>query len=723
MSPPDACKPDDSKPGDSKPGDWAAERRRDLSLLGAAGLGLAAALAGVVFGDPSATVVGLAGAAGAVGALAVWRLSPAAAPAAAKPDADRRRGLRRDAAGLMSVIDHAPVGLLAADADGRLTFVNATLAGWIDRTPAELAGGGVMLDDLLTLPVPPTPDARRWTGDGALRRANGAALPVAATVESLRDADGQTPAIRAVLRDVRAEAASKGALERANDRLRRLFQDAPVGVALLDSDGRFVECNPALAELAGRNATELTGGASLCDLVEPRDRLALLRALSGGDGGGDGGGRPLEIRLRGAPPRVAQAFIRRLPGGDDDGRALSLAHVVDLTERRSLEAQFVQSQKMQAVGQLAGGVAHDFNNLLTAMIGFCDLLLLRHKPGDHSFSDVMQIKQNANRAANLVRQLLAFSRQQTLQARVLDVGDVVAELANLLRRLIGETIELRLEHGRDLWLVKVDQNQLEQVIVNLAVNARDAMSGGGRLTLATSNMTVKRSQPATNQQDEIAPGDYVRIEVSDTGVGIPPENLARIFEPFFSTKAIGAGTGLGLSTVYGIVRQTGGFITVDSAPGAGARFTILLPRCLEEPPAPQSDEARDGVSADLTGAAAILLVEDEDAVRVFSARALRNKGYRVVEAKNGEAALAILSEGRENFDLVITDVVMPQMDGPTLARKALELRPGLKLIFISGYAEDRVREDLSGVEGAHFLPKPFSLKQLAGKVKEVLRRG
>lgn len=707
--------------------DASSERRRDLSLLGAAAVGLLAALTGVTLGEPATAIVGLAASAGAVGALAVWRLSPSSAdPTTPKSEAaDRRRGLRRDAAGLMTIIDQAPVGLLAADGDGRLTFVNATLAGWIGRTPAELAGGAAPLDELLTLPAPPGPGAARWSGDGLLRRLDGSAIPVAAMLEFSRDAEGQTLGVRAVLRDVAAETASKAALERANDRLRRLFQDAPVGVALLDANGRFVECNRTLAELAGRDAMELTGGAALTELVEPRDRLALLRALSGAESGADAAdeGRPLEIRLRGAPPRVAQVFIRRLRGGDDDGRADSLVHVIDLTERRSLEAQFVQSQKMQAVGQLAGGVAHDFNNLLTAMIGFCDLLLLRHKPGDHSFSDVMQIKQNANRAANLVRQLLAFSRQQTLQARVLDVGDVLAELANLLRRLIGETIELRLEHGRDLWLVKVDQNQLEQVIVNLAVNARDAMSGGGRLTLATGNAVVERAQPAANQQDEIAPGEYVRIDVADTGVGIPPENLARIFEPFFSTKAIGAGTGLGLSTVYGIVRQTGGFITVDSAPGAGARFTILLPRCHEEPAAPQSDEARDGVSSDLTGAAAILLVEDEDAVRVFSARALRNKGYRVVEAKNGEAALAVLSEGRDSFDLVITDVVMPQMDGPTLARKALELRPDLKVIFISGYAEDRVREDLGGVEGAHFLPKPFSLKQLAGKVKEVLRRG
>jgi two-component system, cell cycle sensor histidine kinase and response regulator CckA len=643
---------------------------------------------------------------------------------------ERRRGLRRDAAGLMNVLDNAPLGVLAADSDGRLSFINNTLARWMGKTPGELINEQTRLHDLFIAPPPDAccRSARPFDliangGDRQqiktqLRRADGAPLPVAVDLDIVRDAEGGFIAARAVLRDVTQETAARAGLEQANDRLRRLFQDAPVGIALLDCDGRFVECNHTLAELAGRPADSLTDGATLTELVEPRDRPALLRGLSGG-----GDGKPLEVRLKGASPKVAQVFIRRLRGGDESGRADTLVHLIDLTERRSLEAQFVQSQKMQAVGQLAGGVAHDFNNLLTAMIGFCDLLLLRHKPGDHSFSDVMQIKQNANRAANLVRQLLAFSRQQTLQPRVLDVADVLAELANLLRRLIGETIELRLEHGRDLWLVKVDLNQLEQVIVNLAVNARDAMTGGGRLTLATGNEVIECALPAANQQDEIAPGEYVRIDVADTGVGIPPENLARIFEPFFSTKEIGAGTGLGLSTVYGIVRQTGGFVTVDSAPGAGARFTILLPRCRDEAPTPQSDEARDGVSADLTGAATVLLVEDEDAVRVFSARALRNKGYQVMEAKNGEAALATLTDAGGEIDLLITDVVMPQMDGPTLARKTREFLPDLKVIFISGYAEDRVREDLGGVEGAHFLPKPFSLKQLAAKVKDVLRRG
>ena len=398
-----------------------------------------------------------------------------------------------------------------------------------------------------------------------------------------------------------------------------------------------------------------------------------------------------------------------------------ILHFIDLTEQKSLEAQFAQSQKMQAIGQLAGGVAHDFNNLLTAMIGFCDLLLLRHKPGDQSFSDIMQIKQNANRAANLVRQLLAFSRQQQLQPRILNITDVLAELSNLLRRLIGENIELKMTHGRDLGLIKVDQGQLEQVIINLAVNARDAMSGGGRLTIQTSN--VSTNEPTRREHEEMPPGEYVAIEVLDTGTGIPKENLARIFEPFFSTKEVGSGTGLGLSTVYGIVRQTGGFIFVDSAPGEGAKFTIYLPRHqaankAAAVTAEAESEARERSAGDLTGTGTILLVEDEDAVRVFSARALRNKGYQVLEARSGEAALSVLNSETNRIDLLVSDVVMPHMDGPTLIRHVRDKRPDMKVIFISGYTEDKFRDQIDAGEHIHFLPKPFSLKQLAGKVKD-----
>jgi two-component system cell cycle sensor histidine kinase/response regulator CckA len=377
---------------------------------------------------------------------------------------------------------------------------------------------------------------------------------------------------------------------------------------------------------------------------------------------------------------------------------------------------------MQAVGQLAGGVAHDFNNLLTAMIGFCDLLLLRFRPGDQSFADIMQIKQNANRAANLVRQLLAFSRQQTLQPRVIDIGEVLSELSHLLNRLLGENVELKMVQGRNLGTVRVDQGQLEQVIINLAVNARDAMPGGGTLTLKTSN--VERTEPIYRDLEVMPPGAYVLIEVSDDGTGIPREIIGRIFEPFFSTKEVGSGTGLGLSTVYGIVKQTGGFIFVESEVGIGTKFSLYLPhhqrRDGEAGPVTHFDALEVMAPRDLTGAGTILLVEDEDPVRLFSARALRNKGYTVLEAKSGEAALQIIDEGTESIDLIITDVVMPRMDGPTLIKQVRETHPDVKVIFISGYTEDTFRKRIGDESDIQFLAKPFSLKQLAFKVKEIM---
>jgi signal transduction histidine kinase/CheY-like chemotaxis protein len=384
-----------------------------------------------------------------------------------------------------------------------------------------------------------------------------------------------------------------------------------------------------------------------------------------------------------------------------------------------LEAQLAQTLRLQAVGQLAGGIAHDFNNLLTAMIGFCDLLLLRHRPGDQSFADVMQIRQNANRAASLVRQLLAYSRQQTLQPRVISLSEVLAELAHLLRRLIGGAIDLKLEHGRDIHPVLVDQGQVEQVVINLVVNARDAMPEGGTLTIRTGNLTAAAPMPAVGEM--LPAGDYARIDIVDTGSGIAPEIIDRIFEPFFSTKPVGAGTGLGLATVYGIVKQSGGHVAIDSKLGAGTTFSIFLPRYAET--AGAAAARREGVeeaARDLTGAGTILLVEDEDAVRLFSARALRNKGYKVIEARSGEAALVIMGQDGEPIDLLITDVVMPEMDGPALVEEVRSRRPDMKVIFISGYAESAFRQRASDGTMLHFLAKPFSLKQLATKVKDVL---
>ncbi len=352
------------------------------------------------------------------------------------------------------------------------------------------------------------------------------------------------------------------------------------------------------------------------------------------------------------------------------------------------------------------------------MIGFCDLLLQRHSAKDPSFADIMQIKQNANRAANLVRQLLAFSRQQTLQPKVLDPTDILAELSHLLRRLIGANIELKITHARDLWPVKVDQSQFEQVIINLAVNARDAMGGGGTLSISTRNVAAGDRIPPSHAP--MPRGDYSVVEVLDSGHGIDKENLDRIFEPFFTTKEVGEGTGLGLSTVYGIVKQTGGYIFVDSAEGEGARFTIYLPRAV---PAENTDavEAEDTAGAPPAPDLTVLLVEDEDAVRMFGARALRNKGYQVVEAASGEDALDILDAGEEPIDVLITDVVMPGLDGPALIRKVRETRPDMRVIFISGYTEDSFRQRLDDTTvEIDFLPKPFSLEQLAVKVKDVL---
>jgi two-component system cell cycle sensor histidine kinase/response regulator CckA len=398
---------------------------------------------------------------------------------------------------------------------------------------------------------------------------------------------------------------------------------------------------------------------------------------------------------------------------------------IDISEQRSLEEQIAQGQKMQAIGQLAGGIAHDFNNVLTAIIGFSDLLLANHRPSDPSFADIMNIKNNANRAAALVKHMLAFSRKQTLRPEVMLLTDAVEDLMILLDQLLGEKVKARVYHGRDLWPVKVDPTQFQQVILNLAVNARDAMPDGGELTIRTANISERESARLGHAVME--PGEYVLCEVSDNGTGIPPDVVDKIFEPFFSTKEVGKGTGLGLSTVYGIVKQTGGFIFVDSEVGSGTVFRIYLPRCEQDvarldssvgKPVKKEKES----SRDLTGSATVLLVEDEDAVRSFAARALSTRGYRVLEASSGAHALEVMNEHQADVDIVVSDVVMPEMDGPTMLKHLRKTNPDLKIIFMSGYAEDAFRNGLDEEDALTFtfLPKPFSLKDLAEKVKSTL---
>ena len=634
--------------------------------------------------------------------------------------------IREEQESFVDLLEHAPIGFYSVDAEGRFLFANETLAEWLGVRPVDLVSGLLKLHEVVGEPLPPgTPAHVPFAGDpngpGEVTLKAGPDEPFEAYIaqDVVRDATGQVLRTRSVVRHLTHERAMAEALAQSERRFQRFFEEAPVGIALLDGVGIITEYNDAVRGLV-RVEGDFAPGTSLLDIVTEEDRAAVragLELVARDDN--DASGPPIEVRLAGEGETVVCAlFINRMEHaiGADSG---FIVHFIDMTEQKSLETQFAQSQKMQAVGQLAGGIAHDFNNLLTAMIGFSDLLLLRHRPGDQSFADVMQIKQNANRAANLVRQLLAFSRQQTLQPKVLDITNILAELTHLLRRLIGENIELKLIHGRDLGQVKADQGQLEQVIINLAVNARDAMTGGGKLTIVTENVNLDHQ--IKGKGEIMPPGRYTRVQVSDTGCGIAPQHLDRIFEPFFSTKEVGAGTGLGLSTVYGIVKQTGGFIFVQSREDEGTTFSIYLPHYVATAADLAAAETATEQSRDLTGVGTVLLVEDEDGVRAFSARALRNKGYDVLEARSGDAALEVLGEAEKPIDLLITDVVMPRIDGPTLVRQVRESRPDLKVIFISGYTEDAFRKRLDQDAGIHFLPKPFSLKQLAGKVKEVMR--
>jgi two-component system, cell cycle sensor histidine kinase and response regulator CckA len=503
-------------------------------------------------------------------------------------------------------------------------------------------------------------------------------------------------------------------------RIPRFVQDAPLGIALIDPGGALVEVNAAFAAVMGTDARKLKDRV-LYDFLrdqaaqEARARLTSLNV-------GDVSRAPVEVRFKSGNERTAQLFASRFDPAEVTGAAYAV-YLIDTTGQTQLETQFAQSQKMQAVGQLAGGVAHDFNNLLTVINGYAELLLQRHQPGDPSFADLNDIRNTGLRAASLVRQLLAFSRQQTLEPQELSLTDLVADWSVTLRRLIGDRVKLKVEHGRDLWPVMADPTQIGNVLMNLVINARDAMPHGGVLTIRSTNVSVEETKSVG--QVLMPSGDYVTIEVEDTGIGIPKENLAKIFEPFFTTKEKGHGTGLGLASVYGIVKQTGGYIFPESEVGKGTVFRIYLPRYVAPivPQVPAHEPEKTQAPRDLTGVGTILLVEDEDAVRDFAVRALTMRGYKVLDASGGEEALDIVRDHDGGIDLLISDVVMPGMEGPALLKAVREIKPDLRVIFISGYAEEAFRNSPDKPEDFHFLPKPFSLKQLTSKVKEVLGEG
>jgi two-component system cell cycle sensor histidine kinase/response regulator CckA len=565
-----------------------------------------------------------------------------------------------------------------------------------------------------------------------LKTRSGGTLPVRLFHKLAFGADGAPGASRTLVIN-RARDHGTDPQRAAEIRFMRFFQNTPMAIATVDRDGGIVRTNPLFARLFHNVLSVESGDRSIGAVIAERDRGALEAAIAQA-ARGRGDIAPVDAALAVEGERSARFYVTAVEEEERDQEA-AIVYALETTAQRELETKLNQQQKMELVGQLAGGIAHDFNNVLSAIIMATDFLLNAHKPTDPSFGDIMQIKQNANRAASLVRHLLAFSRKQTLRPQVLDLGEVLSDLTMLLRRLIGEKVTLDVVHGRDLWPVKVDISQFEQVVVNLAVNARDAMSEGGRLTLRTTNVTAKECE--RYHAKGMPAADYVLVEVGDTGTGIPEAILDKIFDPFFSTKEVGKGTGLGLSTVYGIIKQTGGFVYVDSALHEGTTFRIFLPRHIAsaqeaaesaaklEAPAisgtlAAADQVKRAAAADLTGEGTILLVEDEEGLRALNARGLTSRGYTVLEAGNGVEAIDVLEKSDKPVDLVVSDVVMPEMDGPTLARELRIRNPGLKIIFVSGYAEDAFQKSLPEHGQFAFLPKPFTLKQLVAVVKEML---
>ncbi len=678
------------------------------------------------------------------GELTVWGVTDVTR------DRERQENIFQELQHAIDYLDHAPAGFFSVDAKGELRYINATLAAWLDHDLAQVGSGGLMLSDIVsgngaalltTLGAAPG-EVRTELMDLDFKTRTGRTLPVRLFHKVAFGADGTPGASRTLVLSRAQDGAAADTQRSAEVRFMRFFQSTPMAIAAVDKNGRISRSNSLFARLFPA-ATQDAGNRSILAVVSDRDRAALEAAIRSA-AAGQSEIAPVDASLTGNGERWGRFYVS--PVKEDDTET-AIVYVLDTTSQRVTENQRDQAEKMKSVGQLAGGIAHDFNNVLSAIMMATDFLLNAHKPTDPSFQDIMQIKQNANRAASLVRQLLAFSRRQTLRPQVIDLGETLSDLGMLLKRLLGERVTLDVKHARDLWPVKADISQFEQVVVNLAVNARDAMPDGGKLSIRTANVTSPEA--AKFNYTGMPAADYVLVEISDTGTGIPPDIIGKIFDPFFSTKEVGKGTGLGLSTVYGIVKQTGGFVYPESEVGKGTTFRVFLPRHVpgEEAPVETLPEtaspaiapaqpatvpaavavaaapaaaAKPAPAADLTGHGTILLVEDEEGLRALNARGLASRGYTVLEAGNGVEALEVFAENGGKVDLVVSDVVMPEMDGPTLLKELREKNPALKIIFVSGYAEEAFEKSLPKGQQFNFLAKPFTLKQLIAQVKETM---
>jgi two-component system, cell cycle sensor histidine kinase and response regulator CckA len=630
----------------------------------------------------------------------------------------------------LAAFDLMPAGFMWVSADGAIVHVNAAFEAWLGYPPgalrvrtlglAELAGaeGLRLLKHMAAIP-----EADQRVIDLDLTRRDGRIVALTLLVEPVGEHAAQGFTVTAINRQ------TTGLVDRGHQDVRasQFFLSAPFGIAALDAEGRIANCNTAFIQmmLDGKPAQDVLAADAIGRTAEPEERVkidvGLAEVLAG-----RGNIQPIEITAG-----ENKQFTRRIymsPLAAVQGGAAAALYVIDATEQKTLESRVAQAQKMEAVGNLAGGIAHDFNNVLTAIIGFSDLLLQTHRPSDAAYRDIKNIQSAANRAAGLVKGLLGFSRKQTQRVSVFNLGELTSDMLPVLKTQCGEKIELKIHAERDLWYVRADSDQLYQVILNLVRNARDAMPSGGKLTIQTRNVTERESQ---KMRDVVGftSGEYVLIEVADTGTGMSPEVMAKVFEPFFTTKGVGKGTGLGLASVYGIVKQSGGFIQPESETGKGTTFKIFLPRHFVEAGEEIDTAVTKTIAAaktqlnatDLTGTGRVLLVEDEVEVRQFAVRALKRQGYQVLEAADGVEALDLMAENEGMIDIVVSDVVMPEMDGPALFKELRKRNPSIKVIFVSGYPNEAFRESM-GSDDFAFLPKPFSLPQLAAKVKEELAK-
>ncbi len=660
---------------------------------------------------------------------------------------------------LHDFLDYLPVGLYTCRNDYYIEYCNHTFANMLGYTREELISHN--LREILTPQTTLPPQQSHWCGNLYFKNTDQQNNEFFVTQESFRD-DKDIKFHCVALNNIPNDKDLKQHLNKSLDEINWLFNNAPVGIGFITPQTIILDCNTNIMSYFAMTKEDIINH-SLLDFITNDDQSLLLNTIKTYNETKQN--TNIELHFKNSTgDKIATLYLQPMQRLHSDRPQLEgfVFYLIDTTKHKQLELQYAQAQKMQAMGQLAGGVAHDFNNLLTAMIGFCDLLLQRHGIGDPSFSDLMQIKQNANRAAALVRQLLAFSRKQPLKPKLIDVTENFVELSQLLKRVLGEQITLKFNHSNDLGYIRVDPVQFSQVFLNLAVNAKDAMNGSGTLTISThvENLT----QPYQFGADTIKPGEFVVIDVKDTGCGIPIENLNRIFEPFFSTKQniVGSGTGLGLAMVYGIVRQTEGFIKVESIVGKGTTFSVHLPRFENSDEEKDSDIQTKEVITDRDGTpiltvqektsapvnlnqklifglnvsaldrannitqtdnpdVRILFVEDEDSVRTFAVRALKKKGYDVISCNSAENALERL-ETDTNFNLLVTDMVMPGMSGAELAEIVHQKIPDIKIILASGYSEEIARRELAASQDFEFMAKPFSLGDLTQKVFNVLNK-